>query len=86
LLLGAVRSDPEYAEARNNLGMALRDAGRNGDALGQFERAVRLNPAIAAAQLNLALSLSLAGRDDEARTHYREARRLNPRIPPLPGW
>jgi tetratricopeptide (TPR) repeat protein len=72
-----------HADARNNLGMTLRDLERNTDAIVQFQRALRLQPEMAAAHLNLALSFSVAGRNAEAAIHLREARRLNPKIPDL---
>jgi tetratricopeptide (TPR) repeat protein len=83
-LLRALQIDPVYPDARNNLGMALRDLGRLPEALLQFERLVRESPRMAAAHLNLALTLSLLDRMPEAAEHYREARRLNPAIPDLP--
>ena len=79
----ALQLEPEYADARNNLGMALRDLGRLPEALAQFERAVRTDPTSSPARLNLAFTLSLLDRNAEAAEHYREARRLNPALPDL---
>lgn len=67
--------------AHNNLGVALRRAGRRQDALAQFEEAVKLFPQFPEAQTNLAELLLTAGRVDEAIPHVAEALRLDPRLP-----
>jgi tetratricopeptide (TPR) repeat protein len=43
---------PGWAEAHNNLGIALASQGRIAEALKHFERAVELNPNLADARAN----------------------------------
>jgi tetratricopeptide (TPR) repeat protein len=67
--------------AENNLGVALRHAGRRADALAHFEEALRQWPQYPEAQSNIGEALLVAGRIDEALPHIQEALRLNPRLP-----
>lgn len=67
--------------AYNNLGDALRSAGRSGDALRNFETAVEIQPAFADAQDNLGETLLARGRLGEAMPHLIEAARLDPKSP-----
>ena len=46
----ALHFKPDYAEAHNNLGVALRDTGRTAEAIAQFEEAARLRPSPAPAR------------------------------------
>ena len=48
----ALRIRPEWAEAENNLGIALASQGRIADALPHFERAVTLKPSLQDARAN----------------------------------
>jgi tetratricopeptide (TPR) repeat protein len=73
-------TDGNYV-AHNNLGVALRKAGRRTEALAHFEQALALSPLYPEAQTNVADSLLAAGRPDEALPHIMEALRLNPRLP-----
>jgi predicted Zn-dependent protease len=54
------------ARAYHNLGLALRQLGRNADAAGAFERATALDPGRAPGWMGLALSLEADGRAGEA--------------------
>jgi len=67
--------------AQNNLGVALRHAGKRSDALIHFEEALRLRPQYPEAQTNVGEALLSAGRLDEAIPHIEEALRLDPRLP-----
>lgn len=64
--------------AYNNLGVALREDGRIGDAIMPFEEAVTLRPQAPDIQDNLGEALLASGRIDEAIPHLSEAVRLRP--------
>ncbi|MCM2303689.1 MAG: tetratricopeptide repeat protein, partial [Elusimicrobia bacterium] len=51
----SVREAPENARARNNLGLAYREAGRREEALEQFRAALRLRPGYTRAGVNMRL-------------------------------
>ena len=50
----AVESEPNRAEARNMLGLALAATGRSADAIDQFEAVLKMQPENASARFNLA--------------------------------
>jgi tetratricopeptide (TPR) repeat protein len=62
----ALRRNPGFAEAHNNLGNVLRGLGRVGEALEQFQQAVRLRPGIAEMHNNVGNTLLELGRLPEA--------------------
>jgi Tfp pilus assembly protein PilF len=72
----AVRLDPAYAPARENLGVALMRAGKPGEALEQLVQAVSLDPALAGAHHALGTLLLAAGQEAPGRTHIAQARAL----------
>ena len=76
----ALRLQPDYPEAANNLGLVLHDLGRDEEAVEQFDAALRLRPDYAIAQNNLGTSLLALGKDDEALEAYRTAIRLDPNL------
>jgi tetratricopeptide (TPR) repeat protein len=47
---------PDYAEAHNNLGIALGTRGRLAEAIEHFELALRLNPGFVDARRNLEIA------------------------------
>ena len=49
----ALEIDPQYAEAHNNLGMALAQQGRLDEAIEHFSQALRINPEYENARRNL---------------------------------
>ena len=51
----ALRIKPDYAEAHNNLGIALVQAGRMQEAIGHYEQALRIKPDYAEAHYNLGM-------------------------------
>ena len=69
---------PDYADAHNNLGVALVQKGRIVEARKHFERAVVLNPDYADALNNLGNSLAAQGKVEGAVAHFERARALNP--------
>jgi Flp pilus assembly protein TadD len=81
----AVAREPQSAEARERLGLALALQGRRADALAELGEACRLDAGRASAQLNLAVVLAQEGRLADARAHVREALRLQPDYPQARG-
>ena len=57
----ALRIKPDYAEAHNNLGIALAQTGKIEDAIGQYEQALRIKPDYAEAHYNLGNALAASG-------------------------
>ncbi len=74
-LLGAVE---HYAEARNDLGIALTNAGRAAEAVRIYGQVLRLKPGMAAGHVNLGDALMQLGRGREALGEYEAAARLDP--------
>src|SRR5262249_34711227 len=74
----AIALRPGYGEAYNNLGLALVEARRLGEAVVMLQQAVRLRPKAAETHNNLALAHAELGRYAEAEAAYQEALRLNP--------
>ena len=73
--------NPGFLNAHVNLGAALRDQGKPGEAIAEHHAALRLNPALPAAHFNFAVALSDQGKCDEAIAEYRAGLRLEPRDP-----
>jgi protein O-mannosyl-transferase len=76
----ALRIKPEYAEAEDNLGIALTQIpGREAEARGHFAAAVRLDPQSAKAHYNLGVALSqLPGKRADAVRELEAAYRISP--------
>jgi len=53
----AIKLNPDYAEAHNNLGIALFNAKMTEEAIDYFKEAIRIRPGFAAAQKNLETAL-----------------------------
>jgi tetratricopeptide (TPR) repeat protein len=77
----ALRLDPTYHRAHNNLGAELAEQGKLDEALPCFREAIRLEPAGVEAHHNLANVLAELGKVDEAIAHYHETIRLEPNYP-----
>jgi predicted O-linked N-acetylglucosamine transferase (SPINDLY family) len=74
----ALELKPDYAEAHNNLGVALKDQGRLDEAVACYRRALELKPDFAEAPNNLGNALKDQGKLDEAVACYRRALELKP--------
>src|SRR5258708_38347720 len=74
-----VTTDENYV-AHNNLGAALRSAGRITEAIPHFETALSLRPADAQIQENLGEALMASGRIDDAIPQLASAVRLQPAL------
>jgi tetratricopeptide (TPR) repeat protein len=74
-----VRLDPNHVDARINLGVALKKAGRIDEAINQLEQALRIEPDNAKAHNDLGTCLALVpGRLQDAIGEYQEALKFNP--------
>ena len=74
----ALELKPDYAEAHNNLGNALKDQGKLDEAVACYRRALELKPDYAEAHNNLGNALKDQGKLDEAVACYRRALELKP--------
>src|SRR5262249_36528877 len=74
----AIRLHPAHAEARSNLGLALRELGRFDEAIACFEELIRLNPNHVAGHDNLAHTLGHQGKYDVALARFRAALHIAP--------
>ncbi len=72
---------PAYFEAQNNLGLALTQEGRLGEAIPHLEAALRLKPASPQVHNNLGIALARSGRAEDALRSFREAAALAPALP-----
>ena len=73
-----VAKQPDNFWARNNLGIALTEAGRPAEALVQYERALRLQPIDPVSHFNAGHALVALDRTPEAIARFAEAVRLSP--------
>jgi predicted O-linked N-acetylglucosamine transferase (SPINDLY family) len=76
----AVANKPGFAEAHNNLGLALKSQGKLDAAVEKYQKALQLNPRFAEAHNNLGNVLKEQGRLTEAALSYQKAITLNPRF------
>jgi Flp pilus assembly protein TadD len=77
----ALRLNPNYREARHNLGAILLLQGKVQEAVVQFQEALRLNPGYAIAHHNLAEAFMRQGKVEEAIAHCDAALKLQPDLP-----
>ncbi len=73
----ALRLNPEYSQAHNNLGILLKHRGDLLAAAEHYREALRLAPDYPEAHYNYAILLESQGRTAGAATHYRRALRLD---------
>jgi len=78
-LTEAVRLDPDYVEARTNLGAVYAKADRPEEALEQYEQALALEPNLALLHSNKAAALVMLSRWEEAEQAGRRAVQLDPK-------
>jgi Flp pilus assembly protein TadD len=78
-LTEAVRLDPDYVEARVDLGAAYAKTGLPEQALGQYEQAFKLEPNVPVLHSNKAAALVMLGRGEEAEQAARRAVQLDPK-------
>jgi tetratricopeptide (TPR) repeat protein len=75
----ALRLNPDFADAHNNLAVALyRIPGRSNQAFTHYQEALRLDPDFVEAHNNLGIYLNDNGRTREAVVQFQEALRLKP--------
>jgi serine/threonine-protein kinase len=74
----ALRIDPDFAPARNNLGLSLKRKGAWWMAIQEYRDALRADPELAPAHFNLGEINAGSGQNNEAIGHYREALRVDP--------
>ena len=74
----AMKIDPSYPPAHNNLGMVLAVQGGFDEGIREIREAIRLNPRFAVAHYNLAKALTLKGDVEQAITEYKEALSIRP--------
>lgn len=77
----ALRLDPNFAEAYNNLGYVLKEQHRFVEAKVMLETALRLRPDLGPARLNMGIVLHALHDDDQAEDALRRAARLMPGNP-----
>jgi Flp pilus assembly protein TadD len=73
-----VRQHPDDAQAQDQRGLALAEAGRFAEAAESFRHAITLDPGPAAFWANLGMMLKVEGRFDEALAAYAEALARDP--------
>lgn len=73
-----IQLQPNFVDAHNNLGAALRASGRMDEAVASYRRAIELKPDHVYAHNNLGLALQRLERLDEAVTAFRQAVSLKP--------
>ena len=74
----AVAIKSEFAEAHNNLGGALRDLRKMGEAVASYHKALAIKPDYAEAHFNLGNALKGLGKLDEAVASYHKALAIKP--------
>src|SRR6185437_10623899 len=76
----AIAIRPDFAEAYENLGIALRELGRFDEAAACFRRELMLRPKNAATHVHLGIALAKAGRLLESNTAFAAAVAIQPNL------
>ena len=79
----AIACRPDYADAHNNLGNALKSQGKLDEAIVSYTAAIKINPASAEMYVNLGIALHKQRRFDEAIAAYRSGMLAGPDSPEL---
>ena len=79
----ALGLQPDYTEARVNLGIALANQGRLDEGIGHFRRALEGDPDFIQAHFNLGMALYVLGRAEEAKPHLDAVIDQRPEMAPL---
>jgi tetratricopeptide (TPR) repeat protein len=74
----ALKLNPSYAEAHNNLGNAMAALGHHEQAIASYEKALAIKPIYAEAHSNLASALMALGRSLQALAHCEQALAIRP--------
>ena len=69
---------PNYADAHNNLGLALMNSGKVSAAIEQFGLAVKYKPDFTSAYNNLAIALYKQGRNEDAINYFERVLKVEP--------
>ena len=77
----AIKSKPDFSEAYNSLGIALKNEGMLEDAIEAYKKAIKINPKYPQTYNNLAVALSSTGKNQEAFEAYQTALSLEPDNP-----
>ena len=74
----AIRLQPDYVAAYNQLGNALQGLGRSEEAIAAYQKILEINPNVAAAHFNLGSIWQMQGKYEEAIAAYQRAIKLKP--------
>ena len=74
----AIKIKPDYAEAYNNLGIALKDTGDFNAAIDSYKRAIKIKPDYADAYYNMGNALKGKGEFNAATDSYKQAIKIKP--------
>ncbi|MBF0316607.1 MAG: tetratricopeptide repeat protein [Nitrospirae bacterium] len=74
----AIKLNPDYADAHNNLGVILGKQGKIDEALNEISTAISIRPDYADAHNNLGLCLGFQGKVDQARAEFTAALKIDP--------
>jgi predicted O-linked N-acetylglucosamine transferase (SPINDLY family) len=74
----AIRLQPDYLAAYNQLGNAYQQLGRTETAIATYQKLLSLNPNVAQVHCNLGTSLQLQGKTEEAIAAYQQAVKIKP--------
>ena len=77
----AIELRPDYAEAHNNLGLALTQSGQPREAIPHLEKSLQLKSSSYQTHNNLGIALASSGRAAESLAVFARAARLNPTLP-----